>query len=115
MQHSCRRFRRQQQAVRAESHAAYASGVSGKCDVLLAGSQIEQFDFPVLATGGQRPAVGAEFQPQSPLRCSLEREHPFATSLGCSDSRVAPEIVFDPGLGSLFDVRVAGNVGRRFC
>jgi carbonic anhydrase len=37
-------------------------------------------------------------------------QHPFATILGCSDSRVVPEIIFDQGLGSLFDVRVAGNV-----
>jgi carbonic anhydrase len=37
-------------------------------------------------------------------------QHPFATILGCSDSRVPPEIVFDQGLGELFVVRVAGNV-----
>lgn len=35
---------------------------------------------------------------------------PFAIILGCSDSRVAPEIVFDQGIGDLFVVRVAGNV-----
>jgi carbonic anhydrase len=35
---------------------------------------------------------------------------PFATVLGCSDSRVPPELVFDAGLGELFVVRVAGNV-----
>lgn len=37
-------------------------------------------------------------------------QHPFATILGCSDSRVPPEWVFDVGLGELFVVRVAGNV-----
>jgi carbonic anhydrase len=37
-------------------------------------------------------------------------QHPFATILGCSDSRVPPEWVFDAGLGELFVVRVAGNV-----
>lgn len=36
-------------------------------------------------------------------------QNPFATILGCSDSRVAPEIIFDQGLGDLFDIRVAGN------
>jgi len=36
-------------------------------------------------------------------------QHPFATILTCSDSRVAPEIIFDQGLGDLFDIRVAGN------
>jgi carbonic anhydrase len=35
---------------------------------------------------------------------------PFAIVLGCADSRVPPEIVFDQGLGDLFTVRVAGNI-----
>src|SRR5512136_620867 len=37
-------------------------------------------------------------------------QHPFATILGCSDSRVPPEWIFDAGLGELFVVRVAGNI-----
>ncbi len=37
-------------------------------------------------------------------------QSPFATIVGCSDSRVSPEIIFDQGLGDLFIVRVAGNV-----
>src|SRR6266700_5149634 len=37
-------------------------------------------------------------------------QHPFATIVDCSDSRVTPEIVFDQGLGDLFIFRVAGNV-----
>jgi carbonic anhydrase len=37
-------------------------------------------------------------------------QEPFAVILGCSDSRVPPEVVFDQGLGDLFVVRVAGNV-----
>lgn len=37
-------------------------------------------------------------------------QHPYATILGCSDSRVAPEVIFDAGLGELFVIRVAGNV-----
>lgn len=54
-----------------------------------------------------------------PHLCGVAREnlaelargqHPFATILGCSDSRVAPETVFHAGLGELFVVRVAGNV-----
>ena len=35
---------------------------------------------------------------------------PYATILGCSDSRVPPELVFDAGFGELFIIRVAGNV-----
>ena len=37
-------------------------------------------------------------------------QNPFATVLGCSDSRVPPEFIFDAGLGELFVIRVAGNV-----
>jgi len=39
-----------------------------------------------------------------------DRQEPYATILGCSDSRVPPELIFDAGLGELFVVRVAGNV-----
>ena len=37
-------------------------------------------------------------------------QQPYATILGCSDSRVPPELVFDAGFGDLFVIRVAGNV-----
>ena len=37
-------------------------------------------------------------------------QHPYATILSCSDSRVPPELIFDAGLGELFIIRVAGNV-----
>lgn len=37
------------------------------------------------------------------------RQKPFAAVVACSDSRVAPEIIFDQGLGDIFVVRVAGN------
>jgi carbonic anhydrase len=39
----------------------------------------------------------------------VEGQSPFATIIGCADSRVPPEIVFDQGLGGLFTIRVAGN------
>jgi carbonic anhydrase len=39
-----------------------------------------------------------------------ERQEPLAIVLGCSDSRVPAEIVFDQGLGDLFVIRVAGNI-----
>jgi carbonic anhydrase len=38
------------------------------------------------------------------------RQQPFAIVLGCSDSRVPAEMVFDQGLGDLFVIRVAGNI-----
>ena len=37
-------------------------------------------------------------------------QHPFAAIVGCSDSRVPPEILFDQGIGDLFIIRVAGNI-----
>ncbi|MDA2920702.1 carbonic anhydrase [Desulfobacterota bacterium AH_259_B03_O07] len=39
-----------------------------------------------------------------------QEQTPFAAILACADSRVAPEIIFDQGIGDLFVVRVAGNV-----
>jgi carbonic anhydrase len=41
---------------------------------------------------------------------SLAAQEPYAIILGCSDSRVPAEIVFDQGLGDLFVIRVAGNI-----
>jgi len=41
---------------------------------------------------------------------TAEKQNPFAIILGCSDSRVPAEIVFDQGLGDLFVIRVAGNI-----
>ena len=41
---------------------------------------------------------------------TAEGQNPFAIILGCSDSRVPAEIVFDQGLGDLFVIRVVGNI-----
>src|SRR5262249_3968390 len=49
-------------------------------------------------------------QSASRQRELVATQHPHAIILSCADSRVAPEIVLDQGLGDLFDVRVAGNV-----
>ena len=63
---------------------------------------------------GNRRFVDGVSMEGAPLRSRLvplaEPQHPFATILGCSDSRVPPEMVFDQGFGDLFIVRVAGNV-----
>ena len=40
----------------------------------------------------------------------VAEQNPFAVILGCSDSRVPAEIIFDQGLGDLFVIRVAGNI-----
>jgi carbonic anhydrase len=48
---------------------------------------------------------------QKEILAELARgQRPFATILGCSDSRVPPELIFDAGFGELFIIRVAGNV-----
>lgn len=47
---------------------------------------------------------------QSRRREVAASQEPFAIILGCSDSRVPAEIVFDQGLGDLFVIRVAGNI-----
>jgi carbonic anhydrase len=69
--------------------------------------------FTKLLDGNQRFSQG---HPEHPNQSTERRtdlangQHPFATVLGCSDSRVPPELVFDQGLGDLFVVRLAGNV-----
>src|SRR5262245_57678671 len=48
---------------------------------------------------------------QKEVLASLAKgQRPYATIIGCSDSRVPPELVFDAGFGELFIVRIAGNV-----
>jgi carbonic anhydrase len=66
-----------------------------------------------LAAGNQRFVRGQARFPtvQKEVLAALARgQRPFATIIGCSDSRVPPELVFDAGFGELFIVRIAGNV-----
>jgi carbonic anhydrase len=66
-----------------------------------------------LAEGNERFVRGEARFPtvQKEVLAALARgQHPYATILGCSDSRVPPELVFDAGFGELFIVRLAGNV-----
>jgi carbonic anhydrase len=49
-------------------------------------------------------------QSKARIKEVAQAQHPFATVLSCADSRVAPEILFDEGIGDLFDIRVAGNI-----
>lgn len=66
-----------------------------------------------LLTGNQRYVViHPEYPHQSAARRTqaAQGQKPFAIVLGCADSRVTPEIIFDQGIGDIFDVRVAGNV-----
>ena len=40
----------------------------------------------------------------------IKKQDPYVIILNCSDSRVAPEIIFDVNLNSIFDIRIAGNI-----
>src|SRR5881394_886068 len=55
-------------------------------------------------------AVNDRFAHYARRSAVADRQEPFAIVLGCSDSRVPAEIVFDQGLGDLFVIRVAGNI-----
>jgi carbonic anhydrase len=66
-----------------------------------------------LQSGNQRFLDGAARFPtvQKEILADLAKgQHPYATILSCSDSRVPPELIFDAGFGELFIIRVAGNV-----
>ena len=66
-----------------------------------------------LLEGNQRYTGGRSIHPNqgTDRREEVQRgQTPFAVILGCSDSRVPPEIIFDQGVGDLFVIRVAGNI-----
>ena len=66
-----------------------------------------------LKAGNERFVAGTARFPtvQNEILADLAKgQHPYATILSCSDSRVPPELIFDAGLGELFIIRVAGNV-----
>lgn len=66
-----------------------------------------------LYAGNRRFVAGETLEPnrnESRLQEIVERQTPFAAFLGCADSRVPIEIIFDQGFGDLFVTRIAGNV-----
>lgn len=69
--------------------------------------------FEMLLAGNQRFIAGTPEHPNQDAARRTEvvpAQSPFAVLFGCSDSRLAAEIVFDRGLGDLFVVRTAGHV-----
>jgi carbonic anhydrase len=67
----------------------------------------------ILIQGNDRYVAHRETHPDATLerRAELTKgQHPYAIVVGCADSRVPPELVFDAGLGDLFVIREAGNV-----
>ncbi|MER5730761.1 carbonic anhydrase [Streptomyces sp. NPDC002138] len=69
--------------------------------------------FELLLAGNQRFIAGTPGHPNQDAARRTETapaQRPFAVLFGCSDSRLAAEIIFDRGLGDLFVVRTAGHV-----
>lgn len=67
-----------------------------------------------LMAGNSRFVRHREIHPDQTIARRLDLakrgQHPFAVVLGCADSRVPPELIFDQGLGDIFVLRDAGNV-----
>ncbi|MFE9846702.1 carbonic anhydrase [Streptomyces goshikiensis] len=69
--------------------------------------------FEMLLSGNMRFVAGSPEHPNQDAARRTETapaQQPFAVMFGCSDSRLAAEIIFDQGLGDLFVVRTAGHV-----
>jgi carbonic anhydrase len=67
----------------------------------------------LLKGGNSRYVQGHSIHPDQTAKHRKEIasvQKPFAVILGCADSRVPPEVIFDQGLGDLFVLRVAGNM-----
>ena len=56
--------------------------------------------------------LDGKLQNSSRREALISEQNPYAVIIGCSDSRVVPEILFDTGLGELFVIRVAGNIAN---
>ncbi|MER5388222.1 carbonic anhydrase [Saccharopolyspora sp. NPDC002686] len=66
-----------------------------------------------LQDGNQRFVAGTPLHPNQTLELRQQlagHQQPFASVLGCADSRTAPELAVDAGIGDLFVCRVAGNI-----
>lgn len=102
----------------AETHGEHDSGVDAsagqptpvRVPACPAGDAVMQN----LRDGNARFVAGASRHPNATTErradTAQKGQHPVATVLGCSDSRVPLEVLFDQGIGDLFVVRVAGNV-----
>lgn len=64
-----------------------------------------------LKAGNERFLQGRMLERDLPaqVRATATGQYPFASVLGCIDSRVPPELIFDQGIGDIFSARIAGN------
>jgi carbonic anhydrase len=101
-------------ATARDEHAPPAAAVHGDDDEAQDG--LTPADAITRLKEGNGRYVSGEMNPRvltsGQRRALTLGQTPFAAVLGCSDSRVSTEILFDQGLGDVFTVRVAGNVGE---
>jgi carbonic anhydrase len=91
------------------------SGLFGNVPSVLAATTSSSADDALsrLMEGNQRFTQQQSKYPHQGLKRLQEvayAQHPYATILSCADSRVPAELIFDAGIGDLFDIRVAGNI-----
>jgi len=92
------------------SHAAKGHTASAPHEVMETDPEVAM---KRLLEGNKRYAAekGTGYHRTAKRRAEVARgQHPFAVIVGCADSRVPPELLFDQGVGDLFVVRTAGNV-----
>ncbi|MEV4351985.1 carbonic anhydrase [Actinoplanes sp. NPDC049596] len=89
------------------------AGLVGATAAPAVASETETDPLKRLLAGNRRFVAGHARHLDQSLRRLHEvaaGQHPFAVTIGCADSRVPPEVLFDQGLGDVFDNRVAGNI-----
>ncbi|GIF16357.1 carbonic anhydrase [Actinoplanes teichomyceticus] len=111
-----------EQSLRRRALFAAGGAVAGSIAVAAAASPAAATPTPpttphaalrALLDGNRRFVAGHARHPHQTVRRLHDvaaGQHPFAVLLGCADSRVSPELLFDQGIGDLFDDRVAGNI-----
>ena len=95
-------------AAAAPSPASASVSASPASPVVTPGEAVAR-----LIAGNRRFITGHARHPHQSLKDLHDLaagQHPFAITVGCADSRVSPEVLFDQGLGDIFDNRVAGNI-----
>ena len=88
-------------------------GILMKEELQESGLRVSRKSLEKLLDGNRRFLLGQRYHQnmdEELRKRTLNAQAPIAAILGCSDSRVAPEIIFDQGIGDIFVVRTAGNV-----
>ncbi|MFO0816059.1 MAG: carbonic anhydrase [Gemmatales bacterium] len=111
-------FNRRQWLLSASATLAASSLSEGASPSLQVASELPEQALKRLIDGNARFVAGKSEAPHRNLERLKEiapRQAPYAAFLGCADSRVPIEIIFDQGFGDLFVTRIAGNVVTPEC